>query len=267
MVPLADNLEGIFSTNFNVSGELGPDMMPNYSTLTGKGIFEVVRAAVSGSPVINKISSLTQFQELKSFAVNNKDVAAEIINGNFIVKPFDLTVGQIKLTVGGSNNIGSGGLEYVTALNVPTGKLGNQLNSQLTRLTGVQNLQGTERVTLGLNIGGTVANPQVKLATGSVKAQAKDLVGNIVQAKVDGAKLQLQAKAKVAQDSLQREVQRKQQELQAKAQQEVEKKRLELESKAKQGLNNLIFGRPKSKPAPQDAPKPTETPDSTKSSQ
>ncbi|MDF7812531.1 AsmA-like C-terminal region-containing protein [Hymenobacter sp. YC55] len=267
MVPLADNLEGIFSTNFNVSGELGPDMMPNYSTLTGKGIFEVVRAAVSGSPVINKISSLTQFQELKSFAVNNKDVAAEIINGNFIVKPFDLTVGQIKMTVGGSNNIGNGGLEYVTALNVPTGKLGNQLNSQLTRLTGVQNLQGTERVTLGLNIGGTVANPQVKLATGSVKAQAKDLVGNIVQAKVDGAKLQLQAKAKVAQDSLQREVQRKQLELQAKAQQEVEKKKLELESKAKQGLNNLLFGKPKSKPAPQSTPKPTETADSTKSGQ
>ncbi|WP_375435248.1 AsmA-like C-terminal region-containing protein [uncultured Hymenobacter sp.] len=269
MVPLADNLEGIFSTNFNVSGELGPDMMPNYSTLTGKGLFEVVRAAVSGSPVINKISSLTQFQELKSFAVNNKDVAAEIINGNFIVKPFDLTVGQIKMTVGGSNNISNGGLEYVTALNVPTGKLGNQLNSQLTRLTGVQNLQGTERVTLGLNIGGTAANPVVKLATGSVKAQAKDLVGNIVQAKVDGAKLQLQAQAKVAQDSIQREVQRKQQELQAKAQQEVEKKRLELESKAKQGLNNLIFGKPKAKPAaaPQDQPKPNETSDSTKSSQ
>ncbi|HEX8426956.1 AsmA-like C-terminal region-containing protein [Hymenobacter sp.] len=258
MVPLADNLEGIFSTNFNVSGELGPDMMPNYSTLTGKGLFEVVRAAVSGSPVINKISSLTQFQELKSFAVNNKDVAAEIINGNFIVKPFDLTVGQIKMTIGGSNNISNGGLEYVTALNVPTGKLGNQLNSQLTRLTGVQNLQGTERVTLGLNIGGTASNPVVKLASGSVKAQAKDLVSNIVQAKVDGAKLQLQARAKVAQDSMQREVQRKQQELQAKAQQEVEKKRLELESKAKQGLNNLIFGKPKAKPAPQDPPKSTE---------
>ncbi|UOG74821.1 hypothetical protein MTX78_22240 [Hymenobacter tibetensis] len=267
MVPLADNLEGIFSTNFNVSGEMGPDMMPNYSTLTGKGLFEVVRAAVSGSPVLTKISSLTQFQELKNFAVNNKDVAAEIINGNFIVKPFEVNVGEIKMTVGGSNNISSGGLEYVTALNVPTGKLGNQLNSQLTRLTGVQNLQGTERVTLGLNIGGTASSPIVKLASGSVKAQAKDLVTNIVQAKVDGAKLQLQARAKVAQDSLQREVQRKQLELQAKAQQEVEKKRLELESKAKQGLNNLLFGKPKAKPAPTPV-EPTPTPtDSTKSSQ
>ncbi|WP_022825690.1 AsmA-like C-terminal region-containing protein [Hymenobacter norwichensis] len=272
MIPLADNLEGIFSTNFKVSGEMGPDMMPNYSTLTGKGLFEVVRAAVSGSPVLTKISSLTQLQELKSFAVNNKDVAAEIINGNFIVKPFDLTVGQIKMTVGGSNNISNGGLEYVTALNVPTGKLGSQLTGQLTRLTGVTDIKGTKRVTLGLNIGGTVSSPQVKLTTGSVKAQAKDIVTSVVQAKVDDAKLKLQAQAKVAQDSVQRELQRRQQELQAKAQQEVEKKRLELESKAKQGLNNLLFGKPKKAtpaPTPQDPPKPTEpaTKDSTKTGQ
>ncbi|SHL63663.1 AsmA family protein [Hymenobacter psychrotolerans] len=270
LVPLADNLEGIFSTNFNVSGEMGPDMMPNYSTLTGKGLFEVVRAAVSGSPVMNKISSLTQFQELKSFAVNNKDVAAEIINGNFIVKPFDLNVGQIKMTVGGSNNISSGGLEYVTALNVPTGKLGNQLSGQLTRLTGVSDIKGTERVTLGLTIGGTVSNPQVKLSTGSVKAQAKDIVTNIVQAKVDDAKLQLQAKAKVAQDSLQRELQRKQLELQAKAQQEIEKKKLEAQAKLKEqatkGLNSL-FGKPKTQPAkptePASAPATTPAPAKT----
>ncbi|QJX46711.1 AsmA family protein [Hymenobacter taeanensis] len=259
LVPLVSSLEGVFSTNFNVSGEMGPDMMPKYSTLTGKGLFEVVRAAVANSAVLNKISSLTQFQELKSFAVNNKDVAAEIINGNFVVKPFDLTVGQIKMTVGGSNNVSTGGLEYVTALNVPTGKLGSQLNSKLTSLTGVQNLQGTDRVTLGLNIGGTVTNPQVKLTTGSVKAQAKDLVSNIVQAKVDDAKLKLQAQAKVAQDSLQRELQRKQQELAEKAKLELDKKRLEAQSKlqnqAKQGLNNILFGKPKTQPA-----KPAETP-------
>ncbi|UOQ79039.1 hypothetical protein MUN84_11245 [Hymenobacter sp. 5516J-16] len=263
MVPLASSLEGVFSTNFNVSGEMGPDMLPRYSTLTGKGLFEVVRAAVANSSVLDKISSLTQFQELKKFAVDNKDVAAEIINGNFVVKPFDLTVGQIKMTVGGSNNISSGGLEYVTALNVPTGKLGNQLNSQLTRLTGVSNLQGTDRVTLGLNISGTVTNPQVKLTTGSVKAQAKDLVSNIVQAKVEDAKLKMQAQAKVAQDSLQHELQRKQQEFTQKAQLELEKKRLEaqakLQDKAKQGLNNILFGKPKPQPAkPAEQPKPAE---------
>lgn len=278
LIPLASQVDGVFSTNFNVSGEMGPDMMPVYSTLTGKGLFEIVRAAVGNSTALTQISNLTQLQELKRLVVENKDVAAEMLNGNFIVKPFDFTVGQIKMTVGGSSNV-SGNLEYVTALNVPTGQIGNQLNARLTQLTGVQNLKGTDRVTLGLNIGGTMKNPVVKLTTGSIKAQAKDLVQNIVQAKVDDAKLKLQAQAKVAQDSLQRELQRKQQELTLKAQQELEKKRLEaqakLQDKAKQGLNNLIFGKPKTQPAkpaeqtkaPVEEPKPTPGADSTGSGQ
>ncbi|UYZ62370.1 AsmA family protein [Hymenobacter weizhouensis] len=278
LLPLASQVEGLFSTNFNVSGEMGPDMMPVYSTLTGKGLFEVVRAAVSGSKVMNQISALTQFQELKRLVVENKDVAAEMLNGNFIVKPFDINVGQIKMTVGGSSNV-NGNLEYVTALNVPTGRVGNQLNARLTQLTGVQDLEGTDRVTLGLTIAGSMKDPVVKLSSGSVKAQAKDLVNNIVQAKVDDAKFRLQAKAKVAQDSLQREVARKQEELQEKARLEVEKKRLEAEAKvrdkAKQGLNNLLFGKPKPAPKPAEEqpkaeePKPSEpTPaDSTKTGQ
>ncbi|MBC6608245.1 AsmA family protein [Hymenobacter sp. BT188] len=265
LVPLAANLEGIFSTNFNVSGEMGPDMMPVYSSLTGKGLFEIVRAAVSDSEVMDKISALTQFQELKKFVVENKDVAAEVLNGNFIVKPFDVNVGQIKMTVGGSNNV-DGNLEYITALNVPTGKLGNQLNARLTSLTGVQNLEGTDRVTLGLTIGGTVKNPQVKLNSGSVKAQAKDLVQNIVQAKVTDAKSQLQARAQVAQDSLQRDLARRQQDLQEKARLEIEKKRLEAETKirsqAKDKLNGILFGKPKTRPTEPTEPA-TATPEQT----
>ncbi|TGE21247.1 AsmA family protein [Hymenobacter aquaticus] len=265
LVPLASQVEGIFSTNFNVSGEMGPDMMPVYSTLTGKGLFEVIRAAVGASPVLSKISSLTQLQELKSFAVNNKDVAAELINGNFIVKPFDFTVGQVKSTLGGSSNIG-GALEYVMALDVPTGKVGNALNAKLTQLTGVQDIKGTERVTLGLKIGGTVTSPQVALTTGSVKNQAKDvaksLVQSVVQSKVDDAKLKLAAKTQVAQDSARKELDRKRAELEEKARQEIEKKRLEAQAKLKnqatQTLGNL-FGKPKKPAAKDPEPAPTDT--------
>ncbi|KUG05960.1 AsmA family protein [Solirubrum puertoriconensis] len=271
LLPLASQVEGIFSTNFNVSGEMGQDMMPVYSTLTGKGLFEVVRAAVGSSPALAKVSNLTQLEELKRFVVENKDVAAEMLNGNFIVKPFDFTVGQIKTTVGGSSNV-AGNLEYVMALDVPTGKIGNQLNAKLTQLTGVQDIKGTERVTMGLKIGGTMANPEVRLTTAGAKAQAKDLakslVQSVVQSKVDDAKLKLAAKAQVAQDSARRELERKQLELQAKAQQEIEKKRLEaeakLKAKASQGLDNLLNRRKKpaqpAQSAPTEATPPTEAP-------
>ncbi|TYZ11427.1 AsmA family protein [Hymenobacter lutimineralis] len=266
-VPLASQVEGIFSTNFNVSGEMGQDMLPVYSSLTGKGVFEVVRAAVGNSGVLNKVSNLTQLNELKKFVVENKDVAAEMLNGNFIVKPFDFTVGQIKTTVGGSSNV-NGSLEYVMALDVPTGKVGNALNAKLTQLSGVQDIKGTERVTMGLKIGGSLTNPDVRLTTAGAKAQAKDLAKNlvtsVVQSKVDDAKLKLASKAKVAQDSLQKEAQRKQQELADKARLELEKKRQEtqtkIQDKAKDKLNGILFGKKPKAPAPEPAKADTTKP-------
>ena len=99
------------------------------------------------------------------------------------------------MTIGGSNSL-AGALAYVTALNVPTGKLGSALNSKLTQLTGVSNIQGTERVTLGLNIGGTVTSPSVKLTSGSVKDQGKAIVTNVVKTKLTDALLGLATKNK-----------------------------------------------------------------------
>jgi hypothetical protein len=252
LVPLASRVEGVFGTTFNLSGEMGPDMMPNLATITGKGAFDIVRAALNRSDVMTKISALTTLPELKDIIVLNKTVQTELVNGNFIVKPFDLTVGDIKMTVGGSNSI-AGALAYVTALNVPTGKLGSALNSKVTQLTGVKNLQGTDRVTLGLNIGGTVASPSVKLTSGSVKDQAKSLVTNVVKTKLTDALIGLTNKNKAKQDSTQSATADAQQSAEEKAKLELQKKRLEAETKAKQaigqGLNNL-FGRPKPKPTP-----------------
>ncbi len=179
LVPLAQQVQGVFGTNFNVSGEMGPDMLPNLATLNGKGLFDIVKATVMQSKVMSQISALTTLPELKNMEILNRIVNAELVNGNLVIKPFDLAVGDVKMTVGGTNSL-SGALAYVTAINAPTGRLGSAVSSQLTRLTGVANIQGTDRVTLGLNIGGTVANPSVKLTTGSVKTQAKDVAKSLV---------------------------------------------------------------------------------------
>ena len=255
LVPLASQVEGIFGTNFNVSGEMGPDMMPNLATVSGKGLFDVVRAAVNRSEVMTKIASLTTLPELQDILVVNKRIDAQIVNGNLIVQPFDVNVGDVKMTLGGSNSL-VGILDYVAALNVPTGKLGTALTGKVTQLTGVKNLQGTERVTLGLNIGGTVTKPSVKLTSGSVKDQAKSLVTTVVKTKATDALNNLAAKNKFLKDSTLRVEELNKQALEARAKQEVEKRRLEAEAKAKQaigqGIKNL-FGKPKPAPTPEPA--------------
>ena len=259
LVPLAALADGVFSTNFTVSGEMGAGMVPNYGTLTGQGIFDIVRAAVQGSETLQKISALTTLPELRALSIIDKSVSVDLVNGNFIVKPFDLNLGDVKMTIGGSNSV-SGALSYVTALNVPTGRLGTALSSQLTRLTGVRDLRGTDRVTLGLNIGGTVGSPSVKLTSGSVKDQGKALVANIVKTKLTTTLLDLATKNRAKTDSTKQATAATQQEAEEQLRLEVQRRRLEAEAKARQkvgqGINaglDKLFGKPKPKPQPKPA--------------
>ena len=260
LVPLASQVEGVFGTNFNVSGEMGADMLPNLATLSGKGVFDVVRAAISQSEVMAKIASLTTLPELKTLLVVDKKIQANIVNGNLVVQPFDLTIGDVKMTIGGSNSI-AGALAYVTALNVPTGKLGNALSSKLTQLTGVKDIRGTERVTLGLNIGGTVTSPVVKLTSGSVKDQGKAIVTNVVKSKLTDALIGLTQRKQAQQDSTRRTDAAAEQTAEEKARIATEKARLEAQARLRnqvgQGLNTL-FGKPKPRPKPVE-PTPADT--------
>ena len=250
LVPLASQVEGVFGTNFNVSGEMGPDMMPNLATLSGKGIFDVVKAAINQSEVMTKIASLTTLPELKTLLVVDKKIQANIVNGNLVVQPFDLTIGDVKMNIGGSNSL-TGVLSYITALNVPTGKLGSAMSSQLTRLTGVSNIQGTDRVTLGLNIGGTVKAPQVKLTSGSVKDQGKALVQNVAKQKALDL-LGVKPRAISKEDSIKRAGQTPE-EAARQAEKDKQQARIDAANKAKEQLAkgfNSLFNKPKPKPKP-----------------
>jgi hypothetical protein len=266
LAPIARLVDGQFSTDFNFSGELGKDMLPVFSTLTGRGLVEIVKAVVTDIKVLNQISELTNLNELRNLIVEHKNFGAEIVGGNLIVKPFDINVRDIKMTIGGTNNI-DGKLAYVTALDVPTGKLGNALNAKLTSLTGLKDIKGTERVTLNLNIGGTLTDPKVALAGGTAKAQAKDLVQNVVQAKLDDAKDRLELKKQVVQDSLKADLDRRRTDLEAKARADIEQKRKDAEDNLKKQANeklNSLFNRNKAKAAPAE-PKPEPAkPDSVK---
>ncbi|PIQ20097.1 MAG: hypothetical protein COW65_17005 [Cytophagales bacterium CG18_big_fil_WC_8_21_14_2_50_42_9] len=258
LAPIAHLLDGKFSTDFNFSGELGQNMMPVYSSLTGKGLVEVVRAVVTNVQVLDKISQLTNLTEVKNLVVENKDFAAELVGGNLVVKPFDINVKDIKMTVGGTNNV-DGNIAYVTALDVPTGKIGNALNAKLTSLTGLQDIKGTDRVTMNLNIGGTLTNPKVSLSGSSAKAQAKDLVKNVVQSKLEVAKANLGEKKQLAQDSIKSLIEAKRVETETKIKNELEAKRKQaeenLKNKASEKLNSLFKKRAATQPAATDTTK------------
>jgi hypothetical protein len=250
IAPIANLLKGEFSTKFNLTGELGSDMMPVMSTLTGKGMIEVVEAVVANVKALSKISQLTNLNEMQNFSIKGRNFAAEVVGGNLVVKPFDFNVKDIKMTVGGTNNL-SGKIDYIVALDVPSGKVGNALAGKLTSLSGVQNLKGLERVTLNLGVTGNYNDPAVALKGSSLKAEASNLVKEVVSSKLESVKEKYNITTPTNKDSIKAELAKRQQEMELKARQELDKKRVEAEQKlrdeAKSRLNRLLTPR---KPAP-----------------
>ena len=221
LAPAAKFLNGNFSTNLNLAGTLGQDMMPVMSSLRGKALVEVLKATVQQLPALQKLSSLTNLASLKDLTLKDQKIGLDVSNGNVVVKPFEVNVpgDDVKMTFGGLSSL-VGEMDFVSALDVPTGKVGQALTDKLTGLTGVQNLKAAERVTLNVKFGGTVTDPKVSLSGGAVKGAAKDLAKSIVDAKVNEGKAKLAEKRQQAEDSLRAVATRKADELRAKAEAE-----------------------------------------------
>ncbi len=225
LAPAAKYLNGNFSTNLNLAGNLGQDMMPVMNTLRGKALVEVLKATVDQLPALQKLSSLTNLPSLKQMTLKDQKIGLDVSNGNVLVKPFEIKVpgDDVKMNFGGTSSL-VGEMDFVSALDVPTGKVGQALSGKLSSLTGVSNLKAAERVTMNVKFGGTVTDPKVSLSGGSVKGAAKDLAKSIVDSKVNEGKAKLEEKRKQAEDSLRNMANRKAQELQAKAEAEAKKR-------------------------------------------
>lgn len=231
LMPAAKYLNGNFTTDFTLAGTLGQDMMPVMSSLRGKALVEVLKATVSQLPALQKLSSLTNLGSLKEMTLKDQKINMDVSNGNVLVKPFDINVpgDDVKMKFGGTSSL-VGEMDFVSALDVPTGKVGQALSSKLSSLAGVSNLKAAERVTMNVKFGGTVTDPKVSLSSGSVKGAAKDLAKSLVDAKVNEGKAKLEAKRKQAEDSLRAVATQKANELKDKAEAEA-KKRLSEEAK------------------------------------
>lgn len=205
-VPIAKQVSGKFSSDFEVSGLLGSDMMPLMDKIDLSGLVNVAEAALEKGSFIQKLSSVaglkTGASAQGSQKITLKDVLVKtaIKDGRLFVEPFDLEVGGQKAVVGGSNTL-DGSLDYSMLLkDIPTGQIGNALNSALSSFTGGKKLVA-DKINLNLGIGGTYDDPSVNLlgtsnAAGSGSSSATADLKKQLSDKADEQKAEAEAKAK-----------------------------------------------------------------------
>src|SRR5688572_23011434 len=182
--PIAGLVNGNFSTDFKLSGELLQNMMPNLTTVNGGGLIKIAQAALKESKILSSITSLTKLDDTDQVTFKDVLMSASLQNGRLSVKPFDVKFGNYKTTVAGSTGLDRS-IDYTLKMDVPAGKLGSQFNSFIASKTGAKtDPNGTIPLTIGL--GGSVTDPTPKLLMDDQKEQVKEAA--VATAKEEGAK-------------------------------------------------------------------------------
>lgn len=165
--PIAGLVDGNFSTDFKITGELTKSMMPNPATVNMDGIIKIAEATLKQSKLVSGIATLANSPSTET--INLKDVlmSASIANGRFSVKPFDIKFGDIATNVSGSTGLDQS-IDYYLKMQLPAGKLGSQVQAFLGN-TG----SGSDKIPVTINLSGTVKDPKTKLIAAEQKEQLK----------------------------------------------------------------------------------------------
>lgn len=254
LAPIAEKVNGTFSTNFSLNGLLGEDMMPNIASLSGQGIVEILQATLTNSNLLQKVASVTNLNKVSSAdAVMLKDLLlkVKVDDGGVGVDPFDFSIGDIDATLGGRQGI-DGSLDYKMALEVPAGAAGQAINNLLAKI-GQGPGADVQTVNLNLAVGGTYNDPAVKLVgggssssggaegiVGSVTETAKEAAKEKLQEEMNDAKAQLEAERKAAEEKAKAELEAKRAEAEAQARQELERKKKAVEDSLKKKSRNVL---------------------------
>tara|TARA_Y100001980_G_C14556904_1_gene353087 strand:- start:63008 stop:65662 length:2655 start_codon:yes stop_codon:yes gene_type:complete len=245
LAPVAEKMAGKFSTNFNIGGTLGEDMMPIYEDMVGAGLVNIAQASLKDIKILSAVSGVTKLNQ-DDGEVTIKDIimSTEIKGGRLHVEPFNIKLGGKSATVSGSTGL-DGSLQYAMMMNVPSGQVGASLNSAISSLTGMNNLVSNS-IDLTLGITGAYNDPKVKLlsakpaGSGGSDASLKTALKSQATEEISKQKEVVTQKVEAAKDSAKAVVDEKVAEVKDEAKEKVEETKQEVEDKAKEAVKNLF---------------------------
>jgi hypothetical protein len=248
LAPMAENMEGKFSTVMKLKGVLGKDMMPKYDLLDGKGTLLLANATITKNKVLEGLGTLTKNNSLNPLNIKDLKINYRIKDGKLFVDPFDLNAGNVKMNIGGNNSL-TGALDYKIKMDMPAGAAGTAANNALAGLTG-KPVDGNKNIKVTFKVGGTVDSPKItpEGGGGGVANDATDALKDKAKEEADKLKADAEAKAKAEADKLKadaeakakKEANKAKREAEAKAKAEADRLKKEAEQKAKDELKKKI---------------------------
>ncbi|MDQ3136489.1 MAG: AsmA-like C-terminal region-containing protein, partial [Gemmatimonadota bacterium] len=215
MAPVAKYARGNVSTDLRVNGALGKNMMPLFEALAGQGTLLTSQLVLQDFPAMEKIVDATKLQFLDNPTMRSLRAAFQIRDGRLHVQPFDVRLGPTTMNVAGSNGLDQS-LLYALKLRVPRSELGGAASQAVAGLVSRAGQAGIDlnaapEIELGIQLGGKVTSPTVKIdassVASSVKEGAEQAVRQAVTTKVSAAATRLVQEAEQRAAAIRQEAQ------------------------------------------------------------
>jgi uncharacterized protein involved in outer membrane biogenesis len=257
MAAVAERCNGSFSTSFKIDGRMDAQMEPLLQTLNGGGKLNTQSVTVTNFEPLNKLADALKMPQYKQMAVGNAAISFKFKDGRINVEPFETTMAGTKTTIQGSSGFDQT-IDYDLNLAIPKAMLGSAATGVVSGLmAGLNknigtNLSVPDPVNIKVNMGGTVAKPEIKTA---LKDGAKNVIEDVKEKaleQLNAKKQELEDKAKAEADRLKKEaedrVNTEKERLKKEADERLAKEKKDAEDKAKKAAEDKVkdlFGKPK----------------------
>ena len=226
--------------------ELQQNMMPKMTTVDGFGELRSKKLRLKGSRSIGNILNALEMGQSADQSFQNLKINFLIRQGEVIVKPFDVSVANIGMTISGSQRYDQT-MNYDIAMKIPRSKFGGAANQVIDNLVARAASKGLdinpgETVNVLANLTGTFSDPKVGLdfgkTTGSgtqdVKEQVKEQIEKTIDQKKEEAEQKVREEASKKAGQIIEEAQQRADRIKAEARKAAERVRQEADKRAKQ---------------------------------
>jgi hypothetical protein len=203
LMPIGKFVAGKLNSQLSMSGRLSGDMMPELSSLTGKGNLLLVEGVLNKFAPLEKLAATLQIDRLKSISLKDIKAYIEFASGKVLVKPFTIKVHDIEMQVGGVHGFDRS-INYVIGMKVPRKYIGTGANNFLNNLVLKANTRGVpvkmeDMVDLNVKMVGSMANPSIQI---DLKQVAGDAIKDLKEQAADFAKEKVESAKQTVKDSL-----------------------------------------------------------------
>jgi len=195
LAPIGRFISGNFNSTLIMDGYLTADLMPEFSTLNAEGFLQTFDATISSIKPLEKIGRKLNISQLtEQWRINDSKNWFEVKNGMVEVKPFDINIKGIPMTVSGRHGLDVTTMDYAIQASIPRellrqGNIGQAADAGLSFLQqqagqlGI-NFQQGDHINVAINLTGNMKDPNVGLqllGTGGASSLQEQATAGIVE--------------------------------------------------------------------------------------